>query len=470
MITAKQKKLLKQFLTLAPEPELTFTYDELLGYLFGLAMTPDIILPSEWLPVIFGDETPVYNSMEEMEEIMNCLTEIYNGFTDNFHNNALDFPFTEEFLMAGDMATLYEWVSGLDEALALRDELWDPMEFPKISEKKAEELFYSMMVIQGLVDPLEVADFFNAMPENTFKEAFPDVDDDELDREMQIQALLLASLPLSIDTLQKHAKRVEKKRQKGLQNSPVHLVPNRTTKIGRNEPCPCKSGKKYKKCCGAPSDISSASRKKSNIIQGNFPQYGKEQTTAKPAPSTSVFQLKVGLKNAKPPIWRRILVEEQTTLARLHDIIQIAMGWTNTHLHMFIIGNTFFCPPEENDNQDNFESKNEDDFTLGDLEEKIRDGFQYVYDFGDDWMHQITVEKVLPVEDEHYPMVLTGRRTCPPEDIGGIYGYMRALEILDDPEDEEYGELREWFGDGFDPSLFRKPQITKINALLKKLT
>jgi hypothetical protein len=218
-------------------------------------------------------------------------------------------------------------------------------------------------------------------------------------------------------------------------------------------------------------NASPTTQKKSNIIQGNFPQYGKKKNAPKPAPSTSVFQLKVGLKNAKPPIWRRILVEENTTLTRLHEIIQIAMGWTDTHLHMFIIDRIFYSPPEKDADWGSFDSKDEGNFTLRDLGGKISHGFQYVYDFGDDWMHQITVEKVLPTEeDQDYPVVLTGRRTGPPENIGGIYGYMRALEILQDPLDEEYQELCEWFPDDFDPALFRKAEIAEINAVLKKLT
>ena len=473
MITKKNKKILQQFLALAPDPEFTFTYDELLGYIFGLAMTPDIVLPSEWLPIIFDNKYPDYDSEKQAEKMLRCLIEVYNSFTADFHNNALDFPFTEEFLMTDRMEKLYEWVSGLEEALALRDEFWDPIEYPKLSEQKKEELYYAMMVVQGLADPVEVEEFFAAMPEEIFQEAFPDTDNDgeKLDHNMRVQALLIASLPLSVQTLQDHAHTVEKKRQRTTGNHTIHQLPVRAAKVNRNEPYPCNSGKK---CCETPTDISHFRKKKSNVIQGNFPQYGKKQTAdvpaPTPAPSTSNFQLKIGLKNATPPIWRRILVEEKTTLARLHEIIQIAMGWTNSHLHMFIIDQTFYCPPDRDDDRSHFESKNEAHFTLRDLKEKIHHGFQYVYDFGDDWMHQITVEKTLLVEKEqNSPVVLAGRRTCPPEDIGGIYGYMRALEVLQDPEDEEYQELCEWLGEDFDPALFRKAQITEINAILKKL-
>ncbi len=470
MITKKNKKILEQFLALAPDPEFTFTYDELKGYLFGLAMTPGIILPSEWLPIIFDDKYPIYESKKQMEEMNECLMEVYNSFITHFDNKTLDFPFSEEFLNSGNMEKIYEWVSGFEEALILREELWDPAEFPKISDAKAEELYYAMMVIQGLTDPDDVADFFAAMPEEIFKEAFPDTEGEDLDHEMRVQALLISSLPLSVSTLQGHARKVEKDRQKGLQQATIHQLPTRSTKVGRNEPCPCNSGKKYKKCCGTPVDISPATQKKSNIIQGNFPQYGKKKTAPKPAPAASVFQLKVGLKDAKPPIWRRILVEENTTLTRLHEIIQITMGWTDRHLHMFIIDNTFYCPPGEENDWISPDSKNEENFTLRDLEGTIGHGFQYVYDFGDDWMHQVTLEKILPVkENQDYPVVLAGRRTGPPEDIGGIYGYMRALEILQDPGDEKYQELCEWFADDFDPALFRKAEITEINTILKKL-
>lgn len=86
--------------------------------------------------------------------------------------------------------------------------------------------------------------------------------------------------------------------------------------------------------------------------------------------------------------------------------------------------------------------------------------FAYDYDFGDGWRHEILVGKILPEETGvPYPTCLTGKRTCPPEDCGGIWGYAELLEIINDPEHEEYEERIEWLGDGFDPESFDANEV-----------
>lgn len=216
MITAKETKILKSFLSLSPDPEETFSYDELTGYLFGLAITPDIILPSEWLPSIFGGQMPVYANLEQMESMNDCLMNLFNKFTEDFHNNRLKFPFTIEDLTADQLEVVYEWVSGFEEALALRDEIWDPEEQEDIVNLNKEALYHSLMTIQGLVDPMEVMDFFDNLPDEVFQEAFPGLESEFENRELQIQMFLLASLPLSIQTLQEHAANMERKRQQSV--------------------------------------------------------------------------------------------------------------------------------------------------------------------------------------------------------------------------------------------------------------
>jgi len=252
MLTATDKKNLKKALAMGGEPDDTFSYDELLGYLFGLAITPDMVVPSEWMPIIFGGDLPPFRSMDQMQKMTGVLVAAYNNFLDDYHSNKLKFPFDIATLQENQFEPLYEWVSGFEEAIALREDMWDPEEYPELSESKKEELYHSMMTIQGLVDPVEVMDYFEDMPEELFQEAFSGMDEEFVDREMQIQFFLLASLPLVIDTFLEHAYRVEKKRQRQLQPT-TGPIPIRSAKVGRNDPCPCNSGKKYKKCCGAPS-------------------------------------------------------------------------------------------------------------------------------------------------------------------------------------------------------------------------
>ncbi len=471
MLKANDKKTLKNLLAMSKEPDDTFSLDELLGYMFGLAMTPDVIVPDEWMPIIFGGEIPTFDSIEQMQTMTGSLIEVYNNFIVDFTENKLKLPFKIDKMKDNQFAAIYEWVSGFEEALALREELWDPEEFPELSERKKEELYHSMMTIQGLVDPVEVMDYFEDMPEQLFQEAFSGMNPEFNDREIQIQVFLMASLPLAIETFQEHARNIGKFRQPHI-TKPEAPIPIRSAGVqDKAGSCSCNSRDKDKKCCGN-NDIKQVapaggkSSLKSNVIKVDFPQHGKKQTL-----SPDIYQLKVELQGAKPPIWRRILVPGNITLEKLHSIIQICMGWNDLHLHQFLIDRTCYSLPGEDDFWQTSRPKNEAKYTLQDLKKKIQPQFQYIYDFGDDWIHQITVEKVLPpAEGKSSPVLVTGRRACPPEDIGGIYGYMHLLEVLSDPEDQEYEQMTDWLDmDFFDPAQFGKEDIAVINAALKEL-
>jgi yecA family protein len=209
MLTKEESLSLKSYLALAPNPEETFTFEELQGYLFGLAMTPGILLPSEWVPVIFAYETPPFDTLDQVEEMHRCLIQVYSKLAAQFQQNKLPFPFSLEELDSDKMEELYAWVSGFEEALALKEEVWDPEENEEIPERTAQQLYHSLMTIQGLVDPSEVMDFFENMPTKAFQEVFPNRDDSPGNREMQIQMFLLASLPLAVVTLQNHARTIE---------------------------------------------------------------------------------------------------------------------------------------------------------------------------------------------------------------------------------------------------------------------
>lgn len=179
---------------------------------------------------------------------------------------------------------------------------------------------------------------------------------------------------------------------------------------------------------------------------------------AKPkSPEPVVYQLKVSLKGSKPPIWRRVLVKSDHTLEDLHTIIQIVMGWEDSHLHAFNISEQFYEPktlelvsPLEDEN-----SIDERTIVLSSVIWSEKQQFFYEYDFGDSWQHTIVVEKFLPIDPTmFYPTCLTGKRACPPDDCGGIWGYEELLEILANPEHPEYEERKEWLGEEFDPAFF----------------
>ena len=163
---------------------------------------------------------------------------------------------------------------------------------------------------------------------------------------------------------------------------------------------------------------------------------------------TTVYQLKVTLRNIKPPIWRRVQVESSITLSQLHLIIQTVMGWYNCHLHSFSIDGIEYRKPEPNYG---LELRDENKVKLASLIKQEKAKFFYTYDFGDSWEHSILVEKILPKEPKvSYPLCIKAKRACPPEDCGGAWGYMEFLEAIQNPNHPEHESFLEWVGGSFD--------------------
>ena len=164
-----------------------------------------------------------------------------------------------------------------------------------------------------------------------------------------------------------------------------------------------------------------------------------------------VYELKVTLEGIKPPIWRRFRVRDDITLEKLHDLLQVIMGWTNSHLHQFMIGGTYYGhrDPELPPRQD------EKGVLLRQVLQKPKDRLAYEYDFGDSWEHLVVLEHVLVHEPRaRYPEILAGKRACPPEDCGGVSGYYRLLEVLAAPRHPERRDMVEWVGGSFDAEAF----------------
>lgn len=183
----------------------------------------------------------------------------------------------------------------------------------------------------------------------------------------------------------------------------------------------------------------------------------------KAQPLRSVYQLKVTLKGARPPIWRRLLIASTDNLEDAHIALQIAMGWTNSHLHEFVCGHDHYGVPDED-----FPSNLHDemDYRLDRVLIKEKDKMNYMYDFGDGWEHEVVLEKILPFDPGAVlPVCLKGRRACPPEDIGGIHGYRAFLETISDPSHPEHEDMLEWIGGDFDPEHF---DLAETNDLLQE--
>jgi hypothetical protein len=175
----------------------------------------------------------------------------------------------------------------------------------------------------------------------------------------------------------------------------------------------------------------------------------------------STYQLKISIAGTRPPVWRRVRVPGRATLGELHEVIQTVLGWTSSHLHQFEIGGNRYG--EEPDGFPELEALDERQVTLSEAVGKRVKRFLYVYDFGDDWRHEVVVEKIEPATAEDRPVCLAGKRRRPPEDCGGPWGYANFLKAIQDPNHPQHQELLEWTGDRFDPEEFH---LDRVNAIL----
>jgi hypothetical protein len=174
-------------------------------------------------------------------------------------------------------------------------------------------------------------------------------------------------------------------------------------------------------------------------------------------------RIKVTLRDIRPPIWRRLEIGTNITFEDLHDILQIAMGWTDSHLHAFDVGTTRIGPSDPEWAEDLDEKRV---FLRDVLSQGVR-RFRYEYDFGDDWMHDIAVEALFePEPGTSLPRCTAGKRSGPPEDSGGPWGYRENLVALRDADHPEHEEMAEWFPPEFDPEEF---DIDAVNQRLQRM-
>lgn len=187
------------------------------------------------------------------------------------------------------------------------------------------------------------------------------------------------------------------------------------------------------------------------------------RTMAARAGSARALRLRISLREIAPEVWREVLVPESSSLAKLHAVFQRAMGWTNSHLYEFEINGQRFTDLETWEPFDDDEEPGDTRVVrLRDLELEEHASFTYLYDFGDDWLHDVVVEEVLPTpKGERLPRCTAGARACPPEDCGGIHGYFDLLEALHDPSHPEHESSRVWVGGRFDPEAF---DLRKANS------
>ena len=174
------------------------------------------------------------------------------------------------------------------------------------------------------------------------------------------------------------------------------------------------------------------------------------------------YQLKVSIKNAHPPIWRRCIIPAGITFSQLGVLLNEIMGWNGSHLFSFEfrdIGVRIEEVPDDDWGYWGFDAEEASE-TLIDPYMEHSKWFTYTYDFGDDWEHRVDIEAVLTDFKETHPVVVKAKGACPFEDCGWLQGYYHILEVLKDPAHEEYRDVVEWLkntgytADGFDPAYY----------------
>jgi hypothetical protein len=178
-------------------------------------------------------------------------------------------------------------------------------------------------------------------------------------------------------------------------------------------------------------------------------------------PLKQIYQLRVILVGARSAIWRSFLIADSASLSKLHETLQIVMGWTNSHLHQFVLkGQSYGEPDGETDLID------ERKVRVRDLLKRRSDALMYEYDFGDGWEHVVIVEKILPFTTRtRLPQCIKAKGACPPEDVGGVHGYRRFLAALKNPKHREHRTYSEWIGGHFDEHAYN---IQQVNAQLRR--
>lgn len=179
--------------------------------------------------------------------------------------------------------------------------------------------------------------------------------------------------------------------------------------------------------------------------------------------SEIITRVRIELVESAPLIWRELDIPLSTTLASLHDLIQVVMRWQDYHLHEFIVGDRIYGVPDPEDVSEDRRVFKEKSIRIGTLIERGLREFRYVYDFGDHWRLRIILDD--PRQGEagvEYPRFIAGARRAPPEDVGGISGFADFLEATADPEHDYYQQMLDWYGEVFDPEDIEAPWISTI--------
>ncbi len=184
--------------------------------------------------------------------------------------------------------------------------------------------------------------------------------------------------------------------------------------------------------------------------------------------ASAIARLKITLDDVKPIVQRRVEVPLIMRLDRLHLVLQAALGWTNSHLYEIRAGDVGWGMVDPDWGDGPLDAAKARPLDL--IEDTGAKTFKYLYDFGDGWEHTVKIERVIDaVPGLPYPILIDGTGACPPEDVGGPWGYSDFIDALADPNHQRHAELKEWIGGNFDPFAFNIDEHAKaVDALARK--
>ena len=242
MFTAKEEKNLSYVLSKTGGEESMIFLEELHGLFFGLAITPEPIMPSEWLPAIFLDDESPFDDEKDAKICIGYLMDAYNRIMHDSNSGKLRFPFNMNKLSDFEYSLIEGWTYGLFLALSLRPQIWGMS--AEYEDKKEED------ISDDLADVIDACIIITAgaLPEER-EEIFEPAPGEQPKEPEELEEIIYDMLPFCVKIVQEYG---EKIRKKGPYFNPTWAPPEDTQKVktGRNDPCPCGSGKKYKKCCG----------------------------------------------------------------------------------------------------------------------------------------------------------------------------------------------------------------------------
>ena len=209
-------------------------------------------------------------------------------------------------------------------------------------------------------------------------------------------------------------------------------------------------------------DSKSSTAKKSKPKRSTSIPPKNEKDTA-----STIYILEVTLEYVEPKVWRLFTVPGTITLSQLHEALLVVMGWEGRHAWEFDVQGTHYGDSFAAEDPSLQEANNAVLHNTVSMRGTVVD---YIYDWGDEWHHQIKVQDIRKREaTESSPVILDGANACPPEDVGGVPGYAIFLEAIEDSNHPEHEELLEWVGGKWNPQKFdRKTHQRRLAFLAKK--